>query len=133
MSLSLSPIRDQIKKYENVKRIVPSLWAKGGVSFDSFQDRRDQISWGVAGTSPDWLDWPANAGHIHFSLRFSLLIIRFSISFIFLPVQSRDRRFPVVVDSDVTLDKVLKRYDCPAEDMQAVQANEIYSYSRRGR
>ncbi|KAK4012101.1 hypothetical protein OUZ56_021199 [Daphnia magna] len=49
-------------------------------------------------------------------------------------IASRDRRFPVTIDSDVPTEKVLKRYGCPAideKDMQAVQANEIYSYSRR--
>lgn len=44
---------------------------------------------------------------------------------------SRDRRFPVTLDSDVPFDRVLKRYGCTDEEMQAVQANEIYSYSRR--
>jgi len=47
--------------------------------------------------------------------------------------KTRDRRFPVTVDSDVPSEKVLQRFGCTDEEMQAVQANEIYSYSRRGK
>jgi len=43
----------------------------------------------------------------------------------------RDRRFPVTVTSDVPIEDVLQRLDCSSEQMQAVQANEIYTYSRR--
>lgn len=43
----------------------------------------------------------------------------------------RDRRFPVTVDSEVGIAKVLARFGCTDQEMQAVQANEIYSYSRR--
>lgn len=46
--------------------------------------------------------------------------------------QFRDRRFPVIIDSNVPADKVMQRFSCSSEEMQAVQANEIYSYSRRG-
>lgn len=43
----------------------------------------------------------------------------------------RDRRFPVTVTSDVAIESVLERLGCTDQEMQAVQANEIYTYSRR--
>ena len=47
-------------------------------------------------------------------------------------LKARDGRFPVRLNSDVDVDAVLAKLGCTDKEMQAVQANEIFSYSRRG-